>query len=1008
MLLMKKISTLLLIIISTSLLHAGSNAKTGDLQYVQNNGQWQQNILFKTPVYGGNLYLEKDRFTWSFSNSSDLGHFKHEGNAEDIKNFVFKKHAFRTHFQNSNPNVVVRGENKFDNYYNYFQGKDESKWKGAVPAFAAIRYADLYPGTDLLVYSQSNSMKYDFIVAPRSDVSQIKFNYEGLQDIRISGDNLELITSINTIMEMKPVAYQIIAGVKTMVECNFVLEATTVSFSFPNGYDKNFELIIDPAVLIFSSYSGSTADNWGYSATYDAEGNLYGAGITFGDGYPLTVGAFQTEYVTEDTTVFYIADITISKFTPDGTSLIYSTYCGGGSQDFPHSLIVNNENELIVFGATGSSDYPITAGCYDNSFNGGSVISIEGVLFFNAGSDAFITKFNLDGTDLIGSTFFGGTSNDALNVGETAYNYGDHARGEVNTDDLGNIYIASCTHSSNLPVSPGVFQNVLGGQQDGFIAKFNDDLTGLIWSSFIGGTGDDGAFSIKKMNGEKLVICGGTSSNDFPSTIGALNETFQGGISDGFVMTIEPNATSIINSSYIGTNSYDQTYLTEIDLENSIYLVGQTLGDFPVVGPVYVNEGSSQYITKLDSTLSNIVFSTVFGSGINKVNISPTAFLVDNCNHIYVAGWGGATNLFFNSDAGSVDDMPITDDAFQSTTDGSDFYLVVFEEGATGLIYSTYFGGPISEEHVDGGTSRFDKSGIVYQAVCASCGNHDDFPTTEGVVSNTNNSSNCNLGVFKFAFEIPPTSANFIADPIEGCFPLEVNFTNTSINSNTFVWDFGDESGSIEKNTVHTYNSPGIYTVTLIAYVDSLCGFNDTTQATITIYGYPEADFTFSPNPTAVFTPTYFTDESFDAAEWYWEFGDGFTSTEENPIHIYPIAGIFEVCLTVTNEFGCESKICDTIIIEEISILDVPNAFSPNGDGVNDIFIPLNYGLSNFEFKIYNRWGELIFISTDPVKGWNGIYNGVEQELDVYVYVVSGKGLDNVDYFKQGNFTLVR
>ena len=1006
MMFMKKISTLLILIISVTLVYAGSNAKTGDLQYVQNQGQWQNNILFATPVYGGNLYLEKDRFTWGFSNSSELGHFKHEGNAEDIKNFIYKKHAFRTHFQNSNPDVKVTGENKFSNYYNYFIGKDETKWKGAVPAFGAVRYSELYPGTDLLVYSQSNSMKYDFILAPNADASQIRFKYEGLKDLRISGGNLELVTSINTIVEMKPIAYQIISGVKTMVECDFILESTSVSFSFPNGYDKNYELTIDPAILIFASYSGSTADNWGYSATYDAAGNLYGAGITFDDGYPLTVGAFQENYVPG--VDFYVADITISKFTPDGTSLIYSTYCGGSSNDLPYSLIVNSDNELIVFGSTGSENYPVTAGSYDNSFNGGPFSLIEGVLYFYDGSDAFITKFNVDGTDLIGSTFLGGTGTDALNEGVTSYNYADHARGEVTNDILGNIYVASCTRSADLPVTGGVFQTTLGGQQDGFVAKLNEDLSDLVWCSFIGGSSDDAVYSIKKMNSSKFVVCGGTASNNFPTTPGALNETYKGGSCDGFVMTIESNASDIVSSTYIGTNSYDQTMLTEIDGFNSVFITGQTLGAYPIVGTVYENPGSSQYITKLDSTLSTMEFSTVFGNGDNAVNLSPTAFLVDNCNFIYVSGWGGSVNQFYNPATGTVDDMPITGDAFQSTTDGSDFYLVVFEENMASLVYSTYFGGPVSGEHVDGGTSRFDKSGVVYQAVCAGCGSNDDFPTTDDVVSNTNNSSNCNLGVFKFALTQAAPSSAFTADPISGCFPIDVEFENNSSNAAGYNWDFGDGSTSTDENPAHTYDTPGTYTVTLIANSTMECVSNDTSTVVITVYDYPEADFTFSPNPATVFTPTNFTDESFDAVEWYWEFGDGFTSTEENPVHQYPIAGIFEVCLTVTNEYGCENKICDTIIIEEISILDVPNAFSPNGDGVNDIFIPLNYGLSDFEFKIYNRWGELIFISNDPVKGWNGIYNGVEQELDVYVYVVSGKGLDNVDYFKQGNFTLVR
>ncbi|MFI5172649.1 MAG: hypothetical protein ACHQFW_09670, partial [Chitinophagales bacterium] len=266
---MKKNATLLLFILFISILHAGNAAKTGDLQYIQNNGQWQQAILFSTPVYGGKFYMEKNCFTWSFSNLSELSNYKHNGNNVGLEDFIIKKHAFKTHFVNSNPSVEVNGENKFDNYYNYFIGNDQSKWKGEVPAFGAVRYKELYPGIDLLVYSQSNSMKYDLILAPGAIASNIEFNYEGLSDIRINDGTLELITSINTIVEIKPVAYQVISGIKINVACNFKLTGNSIQFEFPDDYNHDYQLTIDPATLIFASYSGSTADNWGYSATYD-------------------------------------------------------------------------------------------------------------------------------------------------------------------------------------------------------------------------------------------------------------------------------------------------------------------------------------------------------------------------------------------------------------------------------------------------------------------------------------------------------------------------------------------------------------------------------------------------------------------------------------------------------------------------------------------------------------------------------------------------------------------
>jgi len=1002
---MKKIALLLCFTVSISMLQAAQHAKTGDLQFIQNNGQWASNILFSTPVGGGTLFLENNCFTYSFSNGSALTEFKHGGNPADIANFIFKKHAYRASFINANQKVIPIGENKFANHYNYFLGDNQVTWEGKVPAFGAVRYPELYPGTDLLVYSQSNSVKYDFIIAPGSIADNIKIKYEGLDKMEIVAGNLELTTSLNKVMELHPIAYQIINGIKTTILCEYILEENTISFSFPNGYDKNYELTIDPATLIFASYSGSSTDNWGYSATFDADGNLYGAGIAFNDGYPVTLGAFQTDWATSPGV--YVADITISKFTPDGTSLIYSTYLGGTNQDLPYSIIVNSDNELIVYGATGSSNFPTTPGAYDQTFNGGTSELVDYVLNFTAGSDAYVAKFNVDGSDLLGATFFGGSQNEALNTGVTSYNYGDHARGEVNVNASENIIIASCTRSSNLPTSAVAFQPDFGGLQDGFIAQFNTNLTNLIWSSYIGGTADDGAYSIKPLTGGNYLICGGTASVDFPTTAGVVFPAYGGGTADGFVSIVSSDASTIIASTYIGTTDYDQSYLADADASNGVYIMGQTLGDFPVVGDVYENPGTTQFVSKLTPDLTEFEFSTVFGSGSSQVNISPTAFLVDNCGNIFVCGWGGNVNQSFNPSTGSVDGMETTPDAFQSTTDGDDFYLGIFDDNMSSLFYATFFGGPNSDEHVDGGTSRFDKQGVVYHAVCAGCGSFDDFPTTDGVVSNTNNSPNCNLGVFKFSLAPPPTSAAFDVDPAEGCYPLDVTVNNGSVNADYYDWDFGDGETSTIENPTYTYETPGTYTLTLIASVDDGCGISDTVYATVQVFDYPEAGFESTPENASVFAPVNFSETSSGESTYLWEFGDGTVSEEQNPVHFFPAAGIYEVCLTVTNNDGCADKVCDTVIIEEISILEVPNAFSPNSDDSNDEFIPLNYGLTNYEFTVYNRWGEIVFQTNSTTEGWDGYFEGELQEIGTYVYVVSGNGIDNVTYFKQGNFTLV-
>ena len=229
----------------------------------------------------------------------------------------------------------------------------------------------------------------------------------------------------------------------------------------------------------------------------------------------------------------------------------------------------------------------------------------------------------------------------------------------------------------------------------------------------------------------------------------------------------------------------------------------------------------------LSHDLSSLLRSTVVGSGKGTPDISPTAFLVDVCDKIYISGWGsnlGGTLSTLN--------LPFTYDAYQNTTDGNDFYLMVLDDFMDTLLYATYFGGTQSNEHVDGGTSRFDKKGVIYQSVCAGCGGNSDFPIEPsiGAVSSTNNSFNCNNAVFKFNFNFPMTIADFTA-PYVGCNFL-VNFQNVSSTPTptaaTYFWDFGDGNTSFLENPTNNYSNPGIYDVTLIVNDISSCNISDT------------------------------------------------------------------------------------------------------------------------------------------------------------------------------------
>ncbi|HET8963827.1 MAG TPA: PKD domain-containing protein, partial [Chitinophagales bacterium] len=756
--------------------------------------------------------------------------------------------------------------------------------------------------------------------------------YEGVNNLRIENGNLVYDISFTQQVETKPVAWQIIDGEKIDISCNYQINDNIVSFIFPKGYNSEYTLTIDPE-LIFGSYTGSTTDNWGYTATYDLAGNLYGGGITMGTGYPTTVGAYDITF--GGGLGSYACDAGITKFSSDGSALIWSTYLGGSGNDLPHSLIVNNVGELLVYGSTGSSDFPTTTGAFNEEYNGGSAIVVTTVLEFT-GVDIFIAKISADGSALNASTFIGGSDNDGFNVATaTYYNYGDHARGEVIVDADDNVYIASSTNSEDFPVTAGAFDTDYGGTQDAVVLKMNSDLSSLIWATYLGGTSADGGYSLKLQSDGNIVVTGGTASSNFPVTDGAWDETF-GGIVDAFVAILNPAGSTLIAATFAGTNQYDQSYFVETDIENHIYITGQTRGDWEVSDDVYFNANGSQFITKLSSDLSSVIFSTRFGSGTTAVNISPSAFLVDECENIYVSGWGGSVNNSFNFATGTTTGMAISPDALDASTDGSDFYFIVLEKNALNLLYATFFGGPLSHEHVDGGTSRFDKSGTIYQAVCAGCGGNDDFPVTPGAWSEYNGSSNCNLGVAKLKFELAGVYAISDADPdIVGCAPFTIHFENLSSDAEEYIWNFGD--GSAESNAfepVYTFTEEGTYTVSLVVIDSQTCNIADTAYLSVIVYqdsiyaGFDTEQIFSCDSLIANFTNT---SEVIDGTSYQWIFGDGSSSFDVDASHTYNTPGTYVVQLILTNPASCNYK--DTAVFVITYSLEANEGFEVDASG---------------------------------------------------------------------------
>ncbi|MFT7589385.1 MAG: gliding motility-associated-like protein [Limisphaerales bacterium] len=1153
--------------------HDNTSAQDGDRLFVQNLGQWDDPFHFRLEQAEAVLFAETSGFSISMLHGGDLNaiiDLKEKSINAPPGGFSVRGHAIKVSFRGAQEVVPVSASEPANYHHNYFLGADQERWAGNVSLYTKVRYDNLYPGIDLEMYTGATSLKYDFIVKPGSNPRAIGMKYDGQNKLSLRNNNLIVSTSIGEYMEAAPYAYQIIKGKEVAVECEFIIEGNLVRFNI-GRYNTRVPLIIDP-VLIFSTFTGSSSDNWGYSATYDEDGHLYGGGIVFGASYPVTPGAFQEIFGSGS------CDIGITKYTPDGTALVWSTYIGGADNELPHSLIVNDNNELFIYGTTGSSDFPVTTGAYDGSFNGGGSTFVTGIPFYS-GIDIFVARLSADGSTMLGCTFIGGNDIDGLNIAaQLHYNYGDHARGEIILDAIGNPIVASSTYSTDFPTTAGALSATLNGGQDGIIFQFDPLLTTLNWSTYYGGSLDDGAYSIKVDAGD-LIVCGGTRSFDFPVSATALNTTYNGGAADGWVSRLNGDATSVIASTYIGTGSYDQTYFVDKDDDSEVYIMGQTLGSaYPVSPGTFSVPFTTQYITKLNPNLSSIIYSSRFGSGTSEVNISPTAFLVDICENVYVSGWGGIVNSGFNPATGSTSGMPLTVDAFQDMTDGSDFYFYALSKNGLSHLYGSYFGGgssggAIVREHVDGGTSRFDKTGIVYQAVCAGCGGSSDFPTTSDAWSTTNGASNCNLGTIKFEFDLSGVFAVSDAFPaIFGCVPFSVDFENNSSGAAQYLWDFGDGDTSTLFEPTHVYDSLGIFNVLLIAIdsnscniadssyltiitgIDSItanfdivetqncdtlwadftdlsttlgpstvysfatgdgtildtvpaswqyvnpgfyqiililtdstscnfsdtlifdldyqsdfesgfiptvsgcvpvtvdfgndyplaesyewdfgdgntatgldpvniytvpgiytitlvttnCGVSDTTLGTVVVPEDPIAFFDDEPYAAIINTPVSFTNLSQFSSIYLWDFGDGTTSSLINPSHSFSGENTFTVCLTAFNDFGCEDTYCRTIDIEFDGIVDVPNAFTPNGDGVNDQFYLGGFGMESVKFRIFNRWGELVFETNNPGQGWDGTFRGIAQEIDVYIYTVEAFFANGRKEELKGNVSLIR
>ena len=1176
------------------------------VEYIENKGQWDPHVKFMSHAGNGAVFLQENGFTILQYKQQDFERMalKLHGiptnrNYEGADSNILHSHAYSVQFIDANLSPKIIPDRSIGSVNNYFIGNDKNKWASDCGIYRGVTYKDIYPGIDLHYYSDaSGRLKYDIVVYPGADPNKIALKYKGAEKLSVKNNELIIGTSIGENKELSPYTYQVYEKERKEIDCHYRVSGDIVRFKIKD-YSPNNVLIIDPT-RIFFTYTGSTVDNWGFTATYGPDGSFFSGGIVFGDGFPVSTGAFQTNFNGAG------YDIGIMKLTPDGVNRVYATYIGGSDKDQPHSLIVDAQGNLIVTGITASVNYPGTP--LHNGAEGGW--------------DIIVTKLNAAGNALIGSMRIGGSGDDGVNIrykgnGEGTLslnrNYGDDARSQVILDNSNNIYVAACSRSTDFPTTPGVIQSTNAGLQDAVVLKLNPNCNSVIWSTYLGGNKDDAAYVLMLGNNNNVYVAGGTSSTNLKgiSASGVISSTNSGGQCDGFVVELNNSATAAINGTYLGTSAADQIYGIQSDKLGFVYVMGQTEGTWPVLNANYSIPGGKQFISKLDPNLSAYIYSTVFGSVAPTTypNISPTAFLVDRCENVYVSGWGGKGNSCSGYQSGSTIGLPVTADAIKPVTDpsGSDFYFIVIKRDAASLLYGTFFGqdDPLGcssspqtfGDHVDGGSSRFDQNGVIYQAICANCFRTVNFPGDPGSwrpQDLAETGGKCNLGMLKiemnfsgvaagpqpsingvpndsvgcvsltvdFTDTIPATAhqkgkrfiwnfgdgsplvngtsdhvshtystpgrylvslvsidsttcnvadtayltikagdnkanldfdytklppctnltdsfnnrstssfggygpksftwdfgdgtkvqaglnpvkhsyasagtyrvkltlndtlfcnspmdttktlrlspllkAKFITPP-RGCIPYNAVFDNTSLGGLNFFWDFGDGTNSTTDDPTHLYPNVGTYTIKLIAYDSTSCNPVDSSSFTISVNPIPIASFTYGPNPPLENKPIDFVNQSAGADRYLWNFGDGDSSSEVNPSHLFNETSTFKVCLNAISNAGCSDDTCVNLATLIRPLLDVPNAFTPGKFGVNGIIKVQGFGIKNMQWTIYNRWGQKVFQTNTNKLGWDGTFNGKLQPMDVYTYTLEASFTNGKSLRKTGDITLLR
>ncbi len=717
------------------------------LHFTENKGQWDERVLFKADGGRGlTWWFERDGLTlavsvpdttdplparrgWQYDEGVNHGGLTPESAPR-------KGHALKLRFVSSisqssdlvfatDKNVYppreieVIPEGKLGWNNNYFLGNDSTKWAPDCGNFTRLTYRNVWDGIDVVYYAQGDNLKYDYVIHPGSDPADVRLRWLGLDNplalipaqagiqsalpqgvptLRADGELLQgedtlkqsellLTTSVGTLREAIPLAYQCDeSGSRVPVEVTMrVLSENEFGLEVVGTWDKTKELVVDP--LVYSTFlGGRSSDYASRGVVIDEGGGLVIAGTTGFNDFPITEGAFDVSFNGEGG----MNDAFIARFSRDGSELLYSTFLGGIRDEYPIGVVQDVDGGVVVAGWTWSRNFPITRDALDSLFNGNY-------------DEGFICRLSRNGNELLYGSYFGGSSDEKINA--------------LALDEAGGVVVAGDTESEDLLTTENAFDRELNQLHGVFVARFTRDCRELIYCTYLEGQNMDHAHSLASDGAGGIIVAGNTWSDDFPTTEGAFDESFNEGVSDGFIARLSEDGSELLYGTYFGGSSSDVVYSLTSDGARGVFIAGSTgSDDLPTTESAFDrshNGDADGFIARLNSDGNELMFSTFLGGSNYEIIISSVS---DGSGGVVVSG------------TTSSDDFPTTEDAFDVSFNGvtHDVYFARLNGDGSRLTYSTYIGG--SDYDLGSSIVLDDSSRIVLTGATDS----DDFPVTEG------------------------------------------------------------------------------------------------------------------------------------------------------------------------------------------------------------------------------------------------------------------------------------